>query len=147
MTWLLRRWLADRRGASAVEFALIAPVFVGMMVGVVEAGGALRTGLQARQAAAAGAAYASKHTFDATAIAAASTAATAKTGLTTSAAQYCGCPMSSGFSTTCTGVCADGYAPRSYVVVTASLPRPRVFRTSFGLPSRMIATSTTLPGR
>jgi len=34
----LRRLAANERGASAVEFALLAPIFLGLMMGVVEVG-------------------------------------------------------------------------------------------------------------
>ena len=34
----LRRLTASERGASAIEFALLAPVFIGLMMGVVEVG-------------------------------------------------------------------------------------------------------------
>lgn len=37
-TALLRRLTASERGASAVEFALLAPVFISLMLGVVEVG-------------------------------------------------------------------------------------------------------------
>lgn len=36
--FVLRRLAASERGASAVEFALLAPVFFGLMLGVVEVG-------------------------------------------------------------------------------------------------------------
>lgn len=39
----LRRLIADRRGVSAVEFALIAPVFLAMTMGVIEFGRAAYT--------------------------------------------------------------------------------------------------------
>ena len=34
----MRRLTANERGASAVEFALLAPVFISLMLGVVEVG-------------------------------------------------------------------------------------------------------------
>lgn len=37
-TFSLRRLAANERGASAIEFALLAPVFLGLMMGVVEVG-------------------------------------------------------------------------------------------------------------
>ncbi len=45
-TWLarrLRRLAVDRSGLSAVEFALLAPVFLGMVLGVIEIGRAAYT--------------------------------------------------------------------------------------------------------
>lgn len=35
---ILRRLIGEKRAASAVEFALLAPVFLGLMMGVVEVG-------------------------------------------------------------------------------------------------------------
>lgn len=144
---LLRGRLRDVRGTSAVEFALLAPMFVILMVGVIEIGLSVRTGLQVRQAAAAGAAFASKYKYDAVKIAAAAAAATNRTGLTTTVTQSCGCPQASGFSTVC-ATCADGTLPRNYVVVTATLPRTGLFQsTNFGLPATLSAKAVTLPGR
>lgn len=139
--------LRDRRGVSAIEFALVAPVFVLLMVGVIEAGLAIRTGFQVRQAAAAGAAYASKYKYDATGVTAAAQNATLSSGLMTTVVKTCGCPISTGFSNICTGTCTDGYAPRDYVVVTTSLSRRSMFKRSFGFASTITATAATMPGR
>lgn len=143
----LRALWADVSGSSAVEFALLAPMFVALMIGVIEIGLSVRTALQARQAAAAGAAYASKHLYDATAITAAAKAATARTGVTVTPALQCGCPISTGFSTTCAGTCTDGNPARNYAVVTVSIPRRSLFSGRFGLPANMSATATAMPGR
>jgi Flp pilus assembly protein TadG len=55
---LLRRLGRDRRGASAVEFALIGPVFCLVFAGAVDIGGALFTKMKLDAAVAAGVNYA-----------------------------------------------------------------------------------------
>lgn len=51
MIWKpLRRWRSDRDGASAVEFALVAPLFVGLMMAICEFAFAFFTLISAQQA-------------------------------------------------------------------------------------------------
>ena len=52
--WL---FLGDRRGASALEFALIAPIFLLLLAGTVELGGMLYTRFQLNSALSAAASY------------------------------------------------------------------------------------------
>lgn len=46
----LRRLLGDRRGAAIIELAIVAPVFAGLLVGMVDLGRAYSTKLQLEQA-------------------------------------------------------------------------------------------------
>jgi len=55
---MIRRLLAQSRGASAVEFALTAPVMILLLVGIAQIGIALAAGAGLRQAVAEGARYA-----------------------------------------------------------------------------------------
>lgn len=51
MMWQpLKEWRSDRGGASAVEFALVAPVFVGLMMAICEFAFAFFTLISAQQA-------------------------------------------------------------------------------------------------
>jgi Flp pilus assembly protein TadG len=51
MVWQpFRRWRSDRSGASAVEFSLVAPLFVGLMMAVCEFAFAFFTLISAQQA-------------------------------------------------------------------------------------------------
>jgi hypothetical protein len=84
-------------GSSAVEFALAAPVLLGLLVPVVDLGMAFSQQIKVQQSAQAGAQYATTHPWtstSATAIANAVTAASTLTSLTASPApsQSCGCP-------------------------------------------------------
>jgi Flp pilus assembly protein TadG len=63
----LRRLLQQRRGISAVEFALIAPVLIVIMFAMVEVGGAAFQYIELVQALSAGSEYAMNHAGDKTA--------------------------------------------------------------------------------
>lgn len=58
---------ADCRGVSAIEFGLIAPVIVILVIGIIDFGMALWNDMQVANAAQAGAAYASVHGWSTTA--------------------------------------------------------------------------------
>src|SRR6476469_4147215 len=47
---LLRRWRSERSGTSAVEFALVAPLFIGLMMAICEFAFAFFTLISAQQA-------------------------------------------------------------------------------------------------
>jgi Flp pilus assembly protein TadG len=73
----LARLARDRRGASVVEFALIAPVLLLLLAGLIDGSQYIVQSMQVRAAAQAGAEYAQGHGFDADAITAAVQGATA----------------------------------------------------------------------
>ena len=81
-------------GTAAIEFGLAIPFLLIMLMGLVEVGFGMYEAMQVYSAVEAGALYAAKNGFDATAIANAVVNATATPGLTASPApvQFCGCP-------------------------------------------------------
>ena len=114
----------ERRGIAAVEFALVAPILLALMVGIIDLGFAFSAQIKVQLAAQAGAQYAQLYGYDSTKI---SNAVTAATSLSVSASpaptQSCGCI--SGTSVTlsgsppCTTTCANGLTPGTYVQVNS----------------------------
>jgi Flp pilus assembly protein TadG len=132
-------------GVAAIEFAIVAPMLLALVIASVELGFATQASIQSQDAAAAGAFYATQKGWDAAGISAAVLAATSAPGLTAAPAPqlYCGCPTTTGIgSTTCGVTCADGVTARQYVKVSASLPRKTVIGSGFGLPGTVTSTST-----
>lgn len=116
----------DARGASAVEFALVLPVLLGMMIPTADLGFGFYAQMRVQNAAQAGAEYAIVHGWNnganVASIEGAVTSATSLASVTASPAptQACGC--ASGTSITpidCTSVCPNGATPGSYVTVSA----------------------------
>jgi Flp pilus assembly protein TadG len=124
------------RGSAAIEFAIISPVLLIMLAGLVEIGFATREAMQVQDAAEAGAGYAIKYGWDSAAISASVVNATGASGVTASPApvQFCGCPSAAGITTAlCTATCPDGSAPGSYVRVSASITHTAIL-SNLGLP-------------
>src|SRR5262245_48597219 len=98
----LRRLLSGQaesvQGASAVEFAILAPILVFLLVCTLDLGLGFHSKMQVQNAAQAGAQYAIVNGFNATAISSAVTATTTLAGITASPApsQFCGCPSNTG---------------------------------------------------
>jgi Flp pilus assembly protein TadG len=119
----LSRLLRDRHGIAAIEFALLGPILAMSMVVAADAGFGFYSYMQVQTSAQVGAQYAIGHTFDATAISNAVTAATPATGISASPtpSTFCGCPSSSTVATaTCGSTCTDGSVAGTYARVTAT---------------------------
>jgi Flp pilus assembly protein TadG len=113
-------------GIAAIEFGLTAPFLVLAVVSAIELGSSIYQGMQAQNAAEAGAVYVSKHGFNVTGISSAVANSTTGSGITATPAptQFCGCPGASGITEMeCTLTCADGSAPGQYVRITSQLTR------------------------
>ena len=146
---MIRRMIAvlsEKRGSAAIEFALISPVFVILLIGVTELGFAGLGAMRVQDAAEAGALYAQVHGWNSAGIVSAVTNATGATGLTATPApvNFCGCPGADGIAAiTCTDTCADGSAPGQYITVSASMPRLSIMPgTITTLPDTLTAHST-----
>lgn len=146
---MIRKAIAEfrnERGSAAIEFALMSPVFVILLVGVVELGFAGLGAMRVQDAAEAGALYAQVNGWDADGITAAVTNATGATGITATPApvNFCGCPGAGGITAAaCTDTCADGSKPGSYITVSASMPRLSIMpETVSTLPETLTAHST-----
>jgi Flp pilus assembly protein TadG len=122
----MARWRTRRRrrdeGSSAVEFALVAPFLILMVVGTVDYGFASYQRMAAQHAAQVGAQQAALHGFDQTAIVNAVEGATvaAHISATPLPSQSCGCVDGTTFTTAACGTkCADGSNAGTYVSVSA----------------------------
>jgi Flp pilus assembly protein TadG len=116
----LLRHRAD--GTAAVEFALIGPILIAIMVPLIDLGLGYYQKMQVEDAAQAGAQYAMAHGWNSTAIGAAVSAATALSAITASPApvQSCGCPSGSSVTSAACGTkCGNGQPAGTYVTVSA----------------------------
>ena len=127
----IRRWLRQFAfgrelgiaGAAAVEFAILSTLLVLMMVAVIDLGMGLYRGIQVRNAAQAGAAYAMAKGYDASSITSAVLNATSFSQVSASPAptQFCGCPTTAGITTvTCGSTCVGGSTSGTYVTSSAA---------------------------
>jgi len=142
----------DRRGMSAVEFGLAAPVFLAMLTPVIDLGLAFSQQIRVNQAVEAGAQYASSNPYAGTSWASAvSSAITNATSLSVNpsvGAETCGCPNSTstaivtgsyGTPPNCTSnSCPDGSSPGYYVTITGNVTYTSV------MPYSILGSSATL---
>jgi len=116
---LLAKVRRDKRGTSAVEFALIAPVLAGVVVALADVNNMSMGATNMQAAVRAGAQYAMAGGTDPTA--AESTADAAWTrkpgGGTIDASRVCKC---AGVAQDCNTVCSDNQWPELYMTVTAT---------------------------
>ena len=123
--FIVHRTMRSRRGTAAVEFALATPLFLILLLGVVDVGFGTYQSMQVQDAAEAGALYAAINGWDSTGISTAVVNATGASGMAASPApvKFCGCPTTSGLTTVlCTATCTGGVTPGTYVQVNASMP-------------------------
>ena len=138
---LLRRARNDVRGVAAIEFAIIIPTLIMMVVCTADLGMGIYRNMQVQNAAQAGARYAMSHPFDATSISNIVSSATGLQGIAASPSpsQYCGCATSSGISSvSCGSICPAGAVYGMYVKVSAQ----GVYHTIVSYP--LIANDFTL---
>jgi Flp pilus assembly protein TadG len=113
----------DRRGGTAVEFALIAPVLILLLAGLVDGSRLIVATMQVKAAAQAGADYARRNGFNASAIqgAVASGTSLAVTA-TPSPAQQTACVSGMTITPTIQTTCPGGSVAGSFVTVSAQAP-------------------------
>ena len=119
---LLSRGISDIRGVAAIEFAIIIPMLVMMVVCTVDLGMGIYRNMQVQNSAQAGARYAMTHSFDATLISKAVSNATGVQGIVASPppSRYCGCATSAGISPiACGSTCPGAAIYGTYVNVSA----------------------------
>ena len=110
------------KGTVAIEFALAMPFLMAVLVGTTEVGLAAYQAMQTKNAAEAGALYASQHPADLAGIQNAVTNATGTAGVTATPAPtgFCGCPGAGGIvAGDCVTLCASGSVQGHYVRVNA----------------------------
>jgi Flp pilus assembly protein TadG len=137
--------IGGEEGTAAIEFALMIPLLLTLMMGVVDLGFAIYTGMQVYSAAEAGALYAARNGWDSAGISSAVTGATGTSGITATPAptHFCGCPTASGVVTwTCGTNCASGSTAGQYARINASLAYSTILPyAALGLPSTFTAKS------
>ncbi|HYM04782.1 MAG TPA: TadE/TadG family type IV pilus assembly protein [Stellaceae bacterium] len=124
LTQAVARLLRGRQGSSAVEFALVLPILIATLTAVVDLGMGFYEQMQVRNAAQAGASYATLHGFQATAIQNAVTSAVPLPGVTALPAptQSCGCATGTGIgAAACNSTCPNGQTAGTYVSVSAQV--------------------------
>lgn len=140
MWWRLIRC---RDGVGAVEFALLLPILLTLLLGVADFGLAVNEKMRLTSAARAGAQWAYKKAGDTGGVAlAVQQAAGLDAGRITIATQsFCGCV--SGAAVACDGTCNDGNGVRSYVTVTVSENwSPLIISTVMASPVTLSGTVT-----
>jgi Flp pilus assembly protein TadG len=116
--------LASRDGSAAVEFALLAPMLILILVGLADVSQLISQTMQVRAAAQAGADWAQRHGWDQTRVqAAVTTATTLKSVAATPAPTRMRACVSGGQITETTAAnCAPGVAAGEFVNVAATAP-------------------------
>ena len=140
---MLRSLGRCRRGAIAVEFALIAPVLAALVVGMFEYFGATHQAMQLASAARAGAEYALSYPSDSTGIEQAiqGSGQLATAGLSITVSQVCECP--DGTAVACTDTCG-GNLSNVFVRVALSQPAKSILASSGVMSGYSLSTSATL---
>jgi Flp pilus assembly protein TadG len=144
----------DRRGMSAVEFGLAAPIFLGALSPVIDIGMAFSHQIRVNQAVEAGAQYAAMNAYNptnwASNIQSAVTNATTMSVTPSVGSETCGCPNSTSTAieshdtvTTCGTqnggtACSDGSQPGYYVTISATSTYTSV------MPYSILGSSRTL---
>ena len=120
---LLARAAGDEAGVAAVEFAMLVPVLVLMVMATADIGLGIYRKMQVEQAAQAGAEWAIRNGFDADGISNAVTSATnAQVAVSPAPSQFCGCATSSGISAASCGTpCPSGAQAGTYATVSAQM--------------------------
>lgn len=119
-TRLAARLFRCRKGATAVEFAVAAPILLAALVVLADFGLAVNEKMRLESAAQAGALYGYKDSGDLAAVAQAvrDGAGLDAAKVAVSATKTCGC--ADGTAVACDAACGDGSARRSYVNVTVT---------------------------
>jgi hypothetical protein len=133
-------------GTVAIEFALAGPLFLVLLLGMVELGFGIYQAMQVQDAAEAGVLYAAKHGFNSAGISAAIVNATGTSGITASPAPalFCGCPLTTGVDViSCASTCPSGDAPGQYVQINASISHQTILSyPGLPLPATLTGQST-----
>ncbi|MFL6691145.1 MAG: TadE/TadG family type IV pilus assembly protein [Alphaproteobacteria bacterium] len=121
-----QKWLPslrkDDRGVTAIEFAMIAPILIGMAISIYDLGSGVYFDTQLSNGAQSGAYYAVEYGYSMTGVTGAVQNASRLAGVGVSSTQFCGCPQASGavIQVSCTATCTDGLVAGKFVQVSAS---------------------------
>lgn len=140
---LSRRLGHDTVGAAAVEFALVAPVLIGLLLPMVDLGRGAFEKMRVQSAAEAGAQYAlaNSSSYSASAITTAAEDATNQSGLSATPSETCNCLTGStlGPAVSCSTTCSDGSKPGTFVSVATQATYTPILAYP-GIPSSMSLT-------
>ena len=138
-------WRRNTSGLAAIEFTLFAPVFLIILVAVIEVGFTMYQAMQVYNSVEAGMLYAAKNTWNSAGISAAVVNATGTSGVAAVPApvQFCGCPTALGvIEVTCNSPCADGNLPGQYIRISAALSHSTILPyPGLQLPTTLTAQS------
>lgn len=115
-----RRLLGSTQGSTVTEFALITPVFLLVLIGIVDLGAVIRDKVELNNAASTAARYVLNENYNQSYLAdvAANGSALDAADITASTETVCGC--AGGVAATCGGLCDDGQSPGTYMLVSIS---------------------------
>lgn len=130
LTMTLGSLMGCRRGVSAVELGLIAPVLATLTLGLFEYFGAAHHAMELAAAARAGAEYAVSYPSDSAGIqqAVLGSGKLSSGGLAINVAQICECP--DGEQVTCGDVCASGVQSNVFIEVALAQPARSILAAS-----------------
>ena len=116
------RYIGDRSGVGAIEFAIIAPVLIFMFVALADLGIGIYENMQVDSAAQYGAQYALVNGYDTNAIKSAVQSSTDLSPLTVTPISFAGCPGANGVTPSLiTGMpCSDGSTAGNFARVSVS---------------------------
>lgn len=136
-----QRLAADRCGAAAVEFALVLPVLILLLIGMFDYGALAFQTMEVQAAAHAGADYAIHNGWNSSGIQTAVTGATTLTITASPAPQLSnGCLSGNTVVFTTGSSCSSGGAPGSYVIVNAQTAfSPMIAWSALSLPTTVSA--------
>lgn len=133
-------------GTASVEFALLAPVLVFLLIGIFDYGKAAYEAMQVQDAAQAGAEYALRYGWNSGNIenAVTSTTTSISVSATPAPTQSCGCVSGTSIvSASCGSACSGGGTAGTYVTVSAQAPySPILSYPGISLPSTLTAQTT-----
>ncbi|MCR5876419.1 pilus assembly protein [Phenylobacterium sp. J426] len=144
MRLTMRPLMQNRDGSAAVEFALLLPMLLLLLAGLVDVSRLISHTMQVRAAAQAGADWAQRNGWDATRIASAVTSATTLQGVSAAPApaRSLGCVVNGKITAQSTN-CANNIAPGQFVTVAARAPFKGVVPwPGRVLPNTLSATAT-----
>ena len=134
------QWLREARdGAAAVEFALIIPVLIGMVIGIVQYGGQIIAFQQLHNGITSGALYVMRGGSDIATVQSVALNAwpNKPADASMSAVRSCTC---SGASASCTVLCADNSYPQSFITISGAGTYAGVFRTQAMSATQVVRT-------
>ncbi|MEO5337543.1 MAG: pilus assembly protein [Magnetospirillum sp. WYHS-4] len=141
---IIRRWVGNERGASAVEFALLAPTLLVVAMGVIDLGLGMFHKMELAGAARAGAQYAILKGYSSSTIQTVVQGSTNLTGITVVSSRSCECsngstPSGTAPSCTCSG---SGVTVQKFISVTASYSYTPIF--AYFKPTYSLAETVTV---